>query len=156
MVYTGVRKMSRQEAQPYLALTTTTHYTTLPDATSSTFNIAFDAITDQDCRLRWVYARRPLSPPEKDALYTPLRSNQAAKEIPDALYKELHAVSQQVVEPYSTLLKSITARDGDRKFNWLMRTTELSTAQQQHALEQRACFIGDAVHAMPIGSHLRC
>lgn len=142
VVYTGQRKLSAQEAEPFLKATTTIKTAFFPSA-SMTFS--FNSIGKDGGRLQWIYSRNPTS---NDPLFTPERQNAAANEIPSALYGELHTLASEAVEPFKSLLQSISPEKGDRMYNWLMR--EVPAEQVLEAQEGKVVFLGDSIHAQPI------
>ena len=147
VVYSGQRKLSKAEAEPFLSATSTVRTAYLPNAC---ITFAFNTISEEGGRLQWIYSRNPL--PDSDPLFTPGRSNPSARDIPEALYEELHSHAEACIEPFKSLLKSIAPDNGDRQYNWLMREVDAkAVAEAQSDLDKnRVMLLGDAAHAMPI------
>ncbi|KAL6704986.1 hypothetical protein ACN47E_007389 [Coniothyrium glycines] len=106
-----------------------------------------DADADADVSISWTYSRPPRG--ADDALHRPDRSNAAARDIPEAFFREVGALGD-LPPPFAHVFSADKVR-GDRVLHWLMRRSLVPLEELKSVWKQsRVVVLGDAAHAVPI------
>lgn len=109
--------------------------------------LSINSRNDKEVHISYTYSRPARN--GDDQLYRPERSKDAAKEMPEALFKELKQVSDDLEEPFKSVFDVVALRK-DRLLNWLMRSLHLNTDLLSDSAKAGVVLLGDAVHAEPI------
>ncbi|CDZ97362.1 fad binding domain-containing protein [Phaffia rhodozyma] len=123
-------------------------------ASYTAFSTTYNRFDKDKAQMQWIYLRLPTG--SDDPLWTPDRSLDKAREIPDELYIELEDLGKKTEKEYSRFVLGVKKGDGDAQYNWLMRCLRLPPLDELNKLKSqveggdRVFLIGDAAHAMPI------
>lgn len=144
----GQRKVSYKTYQQlYRSLLgeTASIYVTLDSGTC--LGIAINDATADEVYISYTYSRPPKKAGQEDPLYTPDRSKEDAKQIPEALFQELESLGE-LCQPFREVFDPAKVRQ-DRLLSWLMRSVRIPESSID-ALHKRVGLLGDAAHAPPI------
>lgn len=99
--------------------------------------------------ISYTYSRKAF--PDKDAMYLPNRSKEAATEIPSQFFKEMASLTQPgKLSPVYIEAFNPTDAGHDRLLNWLLRSVHVEDSDMQVLRDHSVVMIGDAAYAEPI------
>jgi len=108
--------------------------------------ISLNDIAEDTVSLSWVFSRTARGP--GDPLYKPNRPPSGATEIPDDFFEEVRSLTG-LGQPFKDVFDT-DKLNSDRVLSWLMRTTEVESADLESLARHGIFIVGDAAHAQPI------
>ena len=99
--------------------------------------------------ISYTYSRKAF--PDKDALYLPQRSKEAATEIPSQFFKEMASLTKSgKLSPVYMEAFNPAGAGHDRFLNWLLRSVHVEDSDMRVLRDHSVVMIGDAAYAEPI------
>ena len=108
--------------------------------------ISTNDVNEDTASLSWIYSRPARD--DSDPLHKPGRSTSAAKQTPEAFFREIGAL-KDLPQPFDDVFDAEKLRK-ERILHWLMRSILVPTDALQELGRKNIWLMGDAVHAEQI------